>query len=108
MKFGAVPKHGAATYYNGFGGSRPTSQTKTGYGILPLASHYKTDGQGRDSYISMDNGGLFFGYEAELQPQWGAFREKKKVDQAEKSLCAIPTKHQQYYSNGTGRDSYIM
>jgi hypothetical protein len=92
MKFGAVPRHSASTFYNGFGGSRPDYQTKQGYGIVPMASFYKNDGRGRDSYISMDNGGLFHGYEAELQPKWGAFREKKKMDQADKSLCAIPSK----------------
>ena len=96
MKFGAVPKHSAASYYNGFGGSRPSNQTKQGYGIIPSATHYATDGQGRDSYICMDNGGLFFPYDADLQPQWGAFREKKKIELGEKSLCSIPTKYQAY------------
>lgn len=94
MKFGAVPRHGAVNYYTNFGGTRSNSQTKQGYGILPMASHYKCDGQGRDSYICMDNGGLYRPYEAELQPQWGAFREKKKVDLGDKSLCAIPMKRQ--------------
>lgn len=54
--------------------------TKQNYGILPMSSHYKVDGMGRDTYIGMDNGGLYNPFEADMQPKWGAFREKKKID----------------------------
>ena len=73
-----------------------------------MSSHYKPDGIGRDGYINYDNGGLYLSYNADLQPQWGTFMEKKKSDMLDKSLCHIPTKHVAYSSNGTGRDSYIV
>ena len=66
MRHGSVPKHNAINFYSGFGGNSPSHITKQSYGIVPLASHYKPDGYGRDTYIGMDNGGLYKEYNADL------------------------------------------
>lgn len=92
MRHGSIPKHSGINYYHGFGGSSPSSITKQTYGIVPLASHYKHDGQGRDTYIGVDNGGMYIPTTAELQPKWGAFAEKRKMELYEKSLCQIGSK----------------
>jgi len=66
---------------------------------------YTVDGRGRDTYISLDNGGLFAKYSPDMQLTSGAFNTRQKSN--ERSLCRIPSKHVGYYSNGQGRDSYI-
>ena len=71
---------------------------------MPFATHYKVDGQGRDSYINIDNGGLQARYQPAMNVVGGNISNKKFE---ERSLCNIPSKHVGYFSNGTGRDGYI-
>ena len=59
MRHPSVGRPNATNYYKEFGGNSTSFLTKSQYGIVPLASHYKVDGGGRDSYINIDNGGLF-------------------------------------------------
>ena len=93
MRHGSIPSHSGINFYAGFGGSSPSHLTKQAYGIVPMASHYKANGQGRDTYIGFDNGGLYQPYQPDLAPKWGAFNEKKK-NENDGSLCSIPTKCQ--------------
>lgn len=67
-------------------------------------SHYNIDGTGRDTYIALDNGGLYYGYEPSFCPDTGVFKSKKKQFN---SLATIEPKHVGYTTNGTGRDTYI-
>ena len=100
----SVPKHNSSTYYNEFGGTSNSFLTRINYGVVPLASHYKVDGQGRDSYINNNNGGLFATYAPKKAAALGAFNEKKHNDLNESSLCRLPAKHIAYQSDGLGRD----
>ncbi len=72
-----------------------------------MYNHYAVDGNGRDGYINVDNGGFSCPYSPDLAPQWGTFSEKKKHALIDKSLCQIPSTHVSYNANGSGRDSYI-
>ena len=62
MRHGSVPKHSGITYYRDFGGAGRPQVTRQTMGIVPMSSHYKVDGHGRDTYISMNNGGLYSAY----------------------------------------------
>mmetsp|Transcript_16093 Transcript_16093/g.27180 ORF Transcript_16093/g.27180 Transcript_16093/m.27180 type:complete len:134 (-) Transcript_16093:640-1041(-) len=73
-----------------------------------MSVHYMPDGQGRDTYIGLDQGGLMFNYQPDMQAKRGTFCEKRKFDLTDRSLCHIPSKHVSYVSNGSGRDSYIV
>jgi hypothetical protein len=66
------------------------------------------NGQGRDTYISMDNGGFFKSYHPDLHPIRGAigFGEPRRGEGNNMSNTAA-NKKVQYYANGGGRDSYI-
>lgn len=50
------------TYYNGFGGAGKDFQTRHSQPLGFDAVNYRVNGTGRDTYISLDNGGLFKGY----------------------------------------------
>ena len=68
-------------------------------------SAYAVNGTGRDTYISIDNGGLYKPYEPYPSAELGTFSQKKRNRD---SLATIESKHVGYFSNGTGRDSYIL
>lgn len=67
-------------------------------------SRYPVNGEGRDTYIERNNGGLFKGYEPSPAMSVGSLRE---IIPPESKLCHMLQKRVQYFSNGTGRDSYI-
>lgn len=58
--------------YTKFGGGRPDTQTKN-MGGCARPSHYAVDGTGRDTYISLDNGGLYHPFEPSYAPNTGSF-----------------------------------
>ena len=80
--------------------------TKTTYpGKAALTVHYHTNGTGRDQYIVRDNGGFGHMYEPIKYPQVGTFTTKRHVSE---NAPMIHAKNCYYYSDGSGRDSYIM
>ena len=107
MKHPSIGRHSGVNFYHGFGGAKPSSLTRTQYGVQPKSLHYTMDGFGRDTYIGFDQGGLMRSYEAARAPHRGLFEEKRRVDLNEKSLARIPSKHVKYLQNGSGRDGYI-
>ncbi len=72
-----------------------------GYG-RPVS--YAVNGTGRDTYISLDNGGLYKTFEPFPSAEVGTFRFKRMH---ENSLATIEPKAVGYFPNGTGRDTYI-
>jgi hypothetical protein len=59
MKIGGRMACGPSTYYNGFGGAPRDFTTIHNTNSMPSAGSYFVNGTGRDTYISMDNGGFF-------------------------------------------------
>ena len=89
--------------YGSFAGRGVDALSKTGMG-LAKPSCYAVDGTGRDSYIALNNGGLYSPYTPSQAPDIGTFGNRRvKRD----SLATINAKHSNYTSNGTGRDLYI-
>ena len=68
----------------------------------PLA--YPNNGTGRDTYIGINNGGLYKKYEPYPSAEVGTFRFKRYMNNP---LAHIDSKHVGYFTNGTGRDTYI-
>ena len=68
---------------------------------------YRQDGGGRDTFISFDNGGYYASYQPDTHATTGPIHARRTQEENEKPLCSIPSKHVGYFSNGTGRDSYI-
>ncbi|OMJ95136.1 hypothetical protein SteCoe_1503 [Stentor coeruleus] len=66
-------------------------------------SHYNPNGEGRDSYIYVNNGGV----ERNTYPY--KFKEKSRVSRKSpiSSIPQIDAKPLKYKSDGTGRDTYI-
>jgi hypothetical protein len=77
---------------------------KTNYApITPKTSYYRTDGTGRDTYISFDNGGAFArmtAHAAAAIPRVGSATVRPKS-----AVSGARSLH--YYSDGSGRDKYI-
>ncbi|CDW80645.1 UNKNOWN [Stylonychia lemnae] len=73
---------------------------------LGRPSQYAVDGSGRDSYINQDNGGLYKAYEPAYAPNTGTFQtySRKKFS----ANAQFETKRTQYFSNGSGRDAYVV
>lgn len=67
--------------------------------------HYRTNGTGRDQYIVGDNGGFCKAYQPVKYAEVRSFTQKRRVAEAAPQIHAKPL---YYYSNGTGRDSYIV
>lgn len=74
-------------------------------GKANLLVHYNTNGSGRDTYINRDNGGFCKMHEPVKYPPVGSFVTKRHVNE---NAPHIHPKNVYYYSNGTGRDSYIV
>jgi hypothetical protein len=96
------------TRYNEFGGAPRNFLTRNALPVVPDVGVYRINGTGRDTYISMDNGGNFLHYAADKQPLRGTigfgdrrFNSKPKINPS------YETKKISYYCNGTGRDNYI-
>lgn len=72
--------------------------------FYPKYTHYASDGEGRDSYILNNNGGMCT--EAQRPISWSTFYAK------EKPRVVIPVAHKptpsfKYISDGSGRDFYV-
>ena len=74
-------------------------------GRASYTSHYLPNGTGRDSYIVRDNGGFCKMHEPVKYAPVGTFTPKRR---APENAAHIHAKNVYYYSNGTGRDSYIV
>lgn len=90
-------------YYKQFGGTSASFMTKQTIGMA-RPSVYPPGGDGRDTYIEGNNGGLYRPQRPASAMTVGSFRSAK---QSEFNLCNLGTKRSNYHYNGTGRDSYI-
>tara|TARA_B110000503_G_C6938005_1_gene325668 strand:+ start:84 stop:413 length:330 start_codon:yes stop_codon:yes gene_type:complete len=108
MKHGGRMGVGATTYYNGFGGAPRDFNTVHNTNSMPTAGCYMINGTGRDTYISMSNGGFFKEYHPDLHPIRGTigFGEPRRGHSSIKAQGSA-NKKVQYYPNGGGRDAYI-
>jgi hypothetical protein len=68
MKLGGRMSAGATTYYNGFGGAPRDFTTVYGNVSNSGPGIYIQNGTGRDTYISMSNGGFFREYRPDFHP----------------------------------------
>ena len=77
--------------------------------IMPDVGVYRTNGGGRDTYISFNNGNNFCGYQPDKQPIRGTigFGEKLPMKQFGPKTASVEGKRVGIYPNGTGRDSYV-
>jgi len=73
--------------------------------------HYSRDGLGRDSYISLNQGGIQTGFnvpEKSANPGQGYyFGNNQRGARLDIFPSTSPGKHISYPKNGSGRDSYI-
>ena len=77
--------------------------TKTSIGMAkPI--YYPSNGTGRDSYITINNGGLNVPFEPNVYDV-GSFNQKHSMSV---NVPRIESKRVYYTSNGYGRDSYIV
>ncbi len=58
----------STTYYNGFGGAGRDFTTRHSQAVTFDAVNYRQTGGGRDTYISLDNGGIFHPYRPDHNP----------------------------------------
>ena len=64
----------ANTYYNQFGGAAPDCLTKAAFFSTAKPSIYANDGVGRDTYIAVDNGGLYKAFRPAEAMSIGTFK----------------------------------
>lgn len=97
------------TYYNGFGGAPRDFCTVHYTNSMPAPGVYGVNGTGRDTYISMDNGGFYNPYHPDLHPIRGTigFGEPRRGAGNVMQIKGSSQKKVQYFPNGGGRDSYI-
>lgn len=68
--------------------------------------YYPPDGTGRDSYIQTDNGGTNISYKLQGVPKTGNFM---KFGPSFRNMNpATYIRFKKYFSDGSGRDNYIM
>ena len=70
------------------------------HGVMPKTSYYRTDGSGRDSYISYDNGGTF-------KPMSNFPTNGRMMIRPVSAASKSSVRSLHYISDGSGRDSYI-
>lgn len=78
---------------------------KFGYsGLTPKSTYYHDNGTGRDSYIRINNGGMYVNTWAKTEYPSSQFRAKRSVtphvQNSSGKVC-------RYKNNGGGRDAYI-
>lgn len=66
---------------------------------------YHSDGTGRDTYINRNSGGLYAPYVPRAGPGVSSFNTRRIPNAAPSPVIAPLAVH--YYSDGSGRDSYI-
>lgn len=66
--------------------------------------HYFNDGTGRDTFVSMDQGGFMKKFKAAPAIPVTSFVQKRSYD---RPSPIIHSRAVQYHSDGTGRDSYV-
>lgn len=62
--------------YNKFGGGRADNLSKSTL-CFAKPSQYAVNGTGRDSYIALDNGGLYHAYEPAYNPDTGTIKARR-------------------------------
>ena len=67
--------------------------------------HYHNDGTGRDTYIGISSGGLYAPFRPVAAPPVGSFDVRKSWKEPNP---IIHSRAVHYYSDGSGRDSYII
>jgi hypothetical protein len=72
---------------------------------LRKAIFYPSTGGGRDSYISVNNGGTSAPFKTQGVATHGNFMKFGRCYSANKPVSM--DRQQRYYSDGTGRDNYI-
>ncbi|CAD8163150.1 unnamed protein product [Paramecium pentaurelia] len=75
-------------------------------GLEVKMSHYAPDGTGRDSYVTLQNGGIW--KEIQFQcthPEIGTFSQQK---QWKPPAPMMVPKFRHYQSDGSGRDNYVI
>lgn len=70
-----------------------------------MRTSYHTDGTGRDTYIGLNNGGLYKAYNPVPAPPVTSFVSKKQPYSSPAPRMSAKMLH--YHSDGFGRDSYI-
>ena len=90
-------------YNKNFGGTTNDWASKSNL-RTSKPSHYFASGVGRDSYISLNNGGLYKEFRAGSACSVGTFALPRN---AESNLAGFSSKNHNYRNNGTGRDGYI-
>ena len=71
------------------------------------AKIYNTDGTGRDTYVSTNNGGFSIPNQAAVQSKGGSFGAQPYRRSFMYGGSPSPAKPIHYPTNGTGRDTYI-
>ena len=89
-----------SVYFKSTGGDYLSKSTMW----MAKPSIYAVNGSGRDSYIAIDNGGLYYPYEPSYNPETGTFKTRR---QNKNPTSSIEAKYTNYTSDGSGRDSYI-
>lgn len=101
---------GSMNYQKGFGGLGRDYTTKHSQAITYDTLNYRVNGTGRDTYISLDNGGFFAPYAPDHQPKRGTigFGEPRPGQPLHKiGPDGSGGKCVGYFPNGSGRDGYI-
>ena len=93
----------ANDHYREFGGTSQGYLTKQLIGMAK-PSVYPPRGCGRDTYIELNNGGLYKVHRPASAMTVGSFTTHVRP---EFNLCDLGSKRANYHFNGTGRDSYI-
>ena len=75
------------------------------YNLMAKSQLYRGNGTGRDTYISIDNGGMYFPQKALPELPVSTFVNR---NQSKAVITQLSGRVNRYNSNGTGRDSYIM
>jgi len=71
-----------------------------------LKVHYHANGTGRDTYINVSSGGFYKPYKPVPAPPVGSFNTRRVANPAPSPVLHPMAVH--YYSDGSGRDSYVV
>jgi len=111
MKIGGRQSVNNLTHYAGFGGAPRDFSTRHSQPLSFDAVKYRVNGTGRDTYISLDNGGLFHPYHPDFQPLRGTIGFGDKMPGNPIHKPGPNDSYQRrvgYFANGSGRDGYIV
>ena len=108
MSFGYNTRNEVRGSHGNFFSTADTFMSRSQLPFLPYQRQYKTNGTGRDTYISVDNGGFNAIYSASKPAELGTFggglgSSKYFNKTSSKPTCKIVN----YNQDGSGRDTYI-